>query len=238
MQTCSIPSLLHGFDICHFFNHNVSFIFHFKMPSKSQAVSTAATFCNSRSIVSRSGILPALAHLIESTGTITAPPSTLMDQSKAGVLHSLTPFHSEFLQVALLAGQYRYASAFLASHPMSQTTLDFPYLRIDPSSYLRTHYYAGLVHVGCNNWNAALDSFHLCLTMPCSSVNAVAVAARKKSLLVQCLLLESEELDGNNTDKTKTNVQKRGSGGNSPKSALERRFSICPVLLVLLFANT
>lgn len=193
------------------------------MPSKSQAVSTAATFCNSRSIVSRSGILPALAHLIESTGTITAPPSTLMDQSKAGVLHSLTPFHSEFLQVALLAGQYRYASAFLASHPMSQTTLDFPYLRIDPSSYLRTHYYAGLVHVGCNNWNAALDSFHLCLTMPCSSVNAVAVAARKKSLLVQCLLLESEELDGNNTDKTKTNVQERGSGGNSPKSALESK---------------
>ena len=111
---------------------------------------------------------------------------------------------------------------------MSHTTLDFPYLRIDPTSYLRTHYYAGLVHVGCNDWDAALDSFHLCLTMPCSTVSAVSVAARKKSLLVQCLLLESDELDGNsanNGDTTKTNVQERiiGIPGKSPKSALENK---------------
>ena len=110
---------------------------------------------------------------------------------------------------------------------MSHTTLDFPYLRIDPTSYLRTHYYAGLVHVGCNDWDAALDSFHLCLTMPCSTVSAVSVAARKKSLLVQCLLLESDELDGNNANNsTKANAQERIIGvvaGKSPKSALEKK---------------
>lgn len=70
---------------------------------------------------------------------------------------------------------------------------------MDPTCYLRTHYLAGLVHVGCNNWNAALDSFHLCLTMPCSTVSKIATAARKKSLLVQCLLLEWEELDESTT---------------------------------------
>jgi len=147
-----------------------------------------------------------------------------MNQSKSGVLHSLTPFHSEFLQVALLAGQYRYASAFLASRPMSHTTLNSPYFRIDSSSYLRTHYYAGLVHIGVGNWNSALDSFHLCLTIPCGSVSAVSVAARKKSLLVQCLLLESEELDGSPNPTQKANIQsKTGSDGKSPKSALENK---------------
>eukprot|EP00571_Detonula_confervacea_P006983 CAMPEP_0172322172 /NCGR_PEP_ID=MMETSP1058-20130122/45177_1 /TAXON_ID=83371 /ORGANISM="Detonula confervacea, Strain CCMP 353" /LENGTH=743 /DNA_ID=CAMNT_0013037833 /DNA_START=13 /DNA_END=2247 /DNA_ORIENTATION=- len=193
------------------------------------AVSIAATFCNSRSIIAQSGILPALAHLIESTGTIPPPPSHyLMKQSKS-VLHALTPFHPDFLQVSLLAGQYRYASTFLTSHPTSHTTLDFPYLRLDPTSYLRTHYYAGLVHVGCNDWNAALDSFHLCITMPCSSVSAISIAARKKSLLVQCLLLESEELDRNATaTNSKSNVQTRiggsGSGGaKSSKSVLETK---------------
>jgi len=96
---------------------------------------------------------------------------------------------------------------------------------------LRTHYYAGLVHIGCDEWNSALDSFHLCLTIPCSTVSAISVAARKKSLLVQCLLLESEELDENNVSGSSTssatvsNSQARiGGGGNkAPKSAVENR---------------
>jgi len=95
--------------------------------------------------------------------------------------------------------------------------------------YLRTQYYAGLVHIGCNEWNAALDSFHLCLTLPCSSVSAISIAARKKSLLIQCLLLESEELDGYNCNsayvKTGSNAQERIGGGNSKsqKSNLENK---------------
>ena len=200
----------------------------------------AATFCNSRSIINQSAILPALAHLIESTGTLTAPPSSYRKTkngnkggsngiASGGVLRALTPFHADFLQVSLLAGQYRYASSFLAVNPTSHTSLDFPYLRLDPTTYLRTHYYAGLVHVGCNNWNSALDSFHICLTMPCgSNVSAIAVAARKKSLLVQCILLESEELDDNNAGSAKSgyDAQARGGGigsGKSAKSALETK---------------
>ena len=63
--------------------------------------------------------------------------------------------------------------------------------------YLRYHYYAGLVHIGCDDWNSALDSFYLCMTIPCQTVSAISVAARKKSLLIECILLESEELDDN-----------------------------------------
>jgi len=197
------------------------------------AVSIAATFCNSRSIITQTGILPALAHLIESTGTIAPPPSAYMKSnnrnrrgSSSGVLHALTPFHPEFLQCCLLAGQYRFAQSFLSSRPASHTSLGFPYLRLDATIYLRTHYYAGMVHVGCDEWNAALDSFHLCLTMPCSSVSAISVAARKKSLLVQCLLLESEELDGNNNgggNADKSNAPARVGGGKSQKSTVENQ---------------
>ena len=50
--------------------------------------------------------------------------------------------------------------------------------------------------MGCDDWNSALNSFHLCLTIPCRAVSAISVAARKKSLLCRCLLLEAEELDG------------------------------------------
>ncbi|KAL9186023.1 hypothetical protein ACHAXT_005261 [Thalassiosira profunda] len=190
------------------------------------AAGIAATFCNSRSLVSESGILPALAHLIGSTGTVPEPPPPKNGaKGKAGPpLHALTPFHPDFLQICLLAGQYRYASAFLANHPHSRMTLNFAYLKLDPTTYLRTHYYAGLVHVGCENWNGALDSFHLCLTMPCgTNVSAVAVAARKKGLLVQCLLLESEELDGSALAGMGQQPSRGGGGGGKSKSALENR---------------
>ena len=198
-----------------------------------KAVSVVASYCipHHRSIIVQSGILSALAHLIESTGNV-PPPPFLSSSSKFGsssricLLHSITPFHPEFLQIALFAGQYRYASSFLAYHPTSHTTLDFPYLpTMDPTCYLRTHYLSGLVHMECNQWNAALDSFHLCLTMPCSTVNKLAIAARKKSLLVQCLLLESDEFDGTTTATTATSntnsasskrlVEARGAASSS-----------------------
>lgn len=115
----------------------------------------------------------------------------------------------------------------LASRPVSHTSLDFPYIHLQATQYLQAHYYAGLVHIGCDDWNAALDSFHLCLTVPGSAVSAISVAARKKSLLVQCLLLEDEELDGNGggASSEKSNSQARISGGTgkSTRSALENR---------------
>jgi hypothetical protein len=122
-------------------------------------------------------------------------------------IHSLTPFDPEFIQICLLAGQYRYAQSFLQSRPVCNMTLDFPNFRLHPTMYLRYHYYAGLVHIGCDDWNSSLDSFYLCLTIPCQSLSAISIAARKKSLLVECILVEAEELDKNS-----------GSGGGKKKS--------------------
>lgn len=154
-------------------------------------------------MISKTGILPALDHLIESTGSrsglarlIAISESIASKTAVERGPHSLTPFHPEFLQISLLAGQYHYAQSFLQSHPVSNMTLDFPHhFRLHPTMYLRYHYYAGLVHIGCDDWNSSLDSFYLCLTIPCQAVSAISIAARKKSLLVECILLEAEELD-------------------------------------------
>jgi hypothetical protein len=111
--------------------------------------------------------------------------------------------HADYLLVCHIAGQYRIASHFLSSYPLQCATLDSPILRLasDPtSSLIRAHYNAGLIHVGCESWDDALDSFHSCLVVPTAVVDVIAVAARKKGLLVRCLLLESDELDGRTRD--------------------------------------
>jgi hypothetical protein len=45
-------------------------------------------------------------------------------------------------------------------------------------------------------WDNALDLFDACLVVACLAAGPIAVAARKKGLLVQCLLLGGKELDG------------------------------------------
>jgi hypothetical protein len=146
----------------------------------------------------RSGIVVALARLIEVATTRRQRSRRRFDDDDDVVINVLTPIHAEFLRVCVLAGQYRIASSFLAASPIHRASLDSPLLRlVDPiASLMRAHYHAGLVHVGCEAWDDALDSFHACLVVPCSVVGPIAVAARKKSLLVRCLLLESDELDG------------------------------------------
>ena len=81
----------------------------------------------------------------------------------------------------------------------------------------------------CHDWNSALSSLQLCLTVPCtgSTLNEVAsiiIAARKKMLLIRCLLLEAEEMDGS-TGSLLDVEQRRGSGGTpkSKKSVIENK---------------
>ena len=159
-----------------------------------QAAGVAASFAGSRAAVARSGIVQALSRLIEiGTGGCGEVAARRGD-------NALTHLHADFLRICLLAGQYRRAAAFLSSRPTHRAVLDPACMRLaadDPvSSCLRAHYYAGLVHAGCEAWDDALDSFHACLVLPCSFVGPIVVAARKKGLLVRCLLLEFEELDG------------------------------------------
>jgi hypothetical protein len=96
-------------------------------------------------------------------------------------------------------------------------------LAADPaSSCLRAHYHAGLVHAGCEAWDDARDSFDACLVVPCSAAGPIAVAARKKGLLVRCLLLGDEELDGGRGGGGAADGG-GGPGGRTAGSALEDR---------------
>mmetsp|Transcript_23276 Transcript_23276/g.48178 ORF Transcript_23276/g.48178 Transcript_23276/m.48178 type:complete len:761 (+) Transcript_23276:74-2356(+) len=163
------------------------------------AVGTAATFCQNRSQITRSGIIPALRHLMDRFGTI--PTNEATRDRKTTQFFTLTPFHPEFLQICLLSSHYHYAQTFLQNHPPSQLSLIptfFP--MVDTTTYLRYHYYSGMIHVGCDDWYEALTSFQFCLTIPCQTVSVISVAARKKSLLCHCLILEAEELDGSAFD--------------------------------------
>lgn len=175
--------------------------------------------------ISTSGILHTLLRLIETTITVASPldlhsklnrgnilnVTSISAKEKKTIIHCLTPFHAEFLQCCILSQQFRYAQRFLRSHPVHTHSLILSsknvmasganHPRFDTMSYLRFHYYAGLIHMECQDWNSALSSFHLCLTVPCigsnlSAVSVVSVAARKKMLLIRCLLLEAEDMDG------------------------------------------
>ena len=193
-----------------------------------QAVSIACTLCRDNPHkITTSGILHTLLRLIETTITVASPPdfhlhsklnrgnilnvnSKSMKEEKT-IIHCLTPFHAEFLQCCILSQQFRYAQRFLHTHPVHTHSLILSsknvmassanHPRFDTMSYLRFHFYSGLIHMKCQDWNSALSSFHLCLTVPCigsnlSAVSAISIAARKKMLLIRCLLLEAEELDG------------------------------------------
>jgi hypothetical protein len=97
------------------------------------------------------------------------------------------------------ARQCRHTAAFLASHPKHHAGpgLACMCLPTNPALLcLRMHYNAGLVHAGCEAWDNSLDLFDACLVVPCSAAGPIAVAARKKGLLVWCLLLGGKELGG------------------------------------------
>eukprot|EP00555_Chaetoceros_dichaeta_P003082 CAMPEP_0198249298 /NCGR_PEP_ID=MMETSP1447-20131203/865_1 /TAXON_ID=420782 /ORGANISM="Chaetoceros dichaeta, Strain CCMP1751" /LENGTH=696 /DNA_ID=CAMNT_0043933903 /DNA_START=13 /DNA_END=2103 /DNA_ORIENTATION=+ len=107
----------------------------------SKALGFAAYICSqkSRSLISSSGILPALAKLIigyqrhkafllssasntrKSSTSSTAATTTTQSQEQTEspmARNFLTSVHPEFLQIAILAGHYRLASIFVQRHPV------------------------------------------------------------------------------------------------------------------------
>ncbi len=86
-------------------------------------------------------------------------------------------------------------------------------------SCLRAHYNAGLVHAGCKAWDDALDLLNACIVVSCLAVGLIAVAARKKGLLVRYLLLGGKELDGERGGGT---AAAGGGEGGHDVSRLER----------------
>ena len=93
----------------------------------------------------------------------------------------LAAVHVEFLQACIYAGQYAYAERSVAG------TWPRPTATVSVRNVLRYFYLRGVVHAACQHLDLATRCFRTCLCIPAEVVSAIAVAAWKKLVLVQCL---------------------------------------------------
>ena len=128
-----------------------------------QLAGKAATFCQPRSIISKSGILLAFANSYD---------------------RSISMSSVEFLQCALLAGQYRYTARVIGDD------WPLPGKGTPAELVLRYFYLRGMVHIGCDDFQLAIRCFWTVLSVPSDAVSAIAVDAWKKMVLAKCLLLQ------------------------------------------------
>ena len=90
--------------------------------------------------------------------------------------------HVEFLQCAILAGQYRFARRVVGDEwprPDRATTAD---------QVLRYFYLRGVLHIGCDEFRLAIRCLWTVLSVPAGAVSPVAVDAWKKLVLVKSLV--------------------------------------------------
>lgn len=86
-----------------------------------------------------------------------------------------------------MAEQYRFAARAM------EGTWPRPNAAISVHHVLRYFLFRGMIYVGCNDWTMAVRCFWTCLTIPSEIVSALAVAAWKKLVLVQCLQMEDDD---------------------------------------------
>mmetsp|Transcript_18171 Transcript_18171/g.20978 ORF Transcript_18171/g.20978 Transcript_18171/m.20978 type:complete len:416 (-) Transcript_18171:291-1538(-) len=133
------------------------------IPTLADLAGRAATICHPRSIITKSGIVYALANVQSSTLSIA---------------------NVEFLQCCLLAGQYRFASRVIAEdwpRPEKGTPLVL---------ILRYFYLRGMIHLGCDDFHGAIRCFWTVLSVPFDVASSIAVDAWKKMVLTKCLILQ------------------------------------------------
>ncbi|XP_076905155.1 COP9 signalosome complex subunit 3-like [Bidens hawaiensis] len=92
----------------------------------------------------------------------------------------LTPLHPDFLQVCLLAKCYKIGYGILE---------DDIYEVDQPRDFFLYCYYGGMVCIGHKRFAKALELFHNVVTAPMSTMNAIAVEAYKKYILVSLIHL-------------------------------------------------
>lgn len=97
----------------------------------------------------------------------------------------LTPLDADFLQVCLLAKDYRAALPVLAEEMLSIANPDD--YNFKTKDFLRYFYYAGMICVGVKQYGRALDYFRLGFTTPAVVLSAVMVECYKKYVLVSLL---------------------------------------------------
>uniref|UniRef100_A0A0D3GVU0 COP9 signalosome complex subunit 3 n=1 Tax=Oryza barthii TaxID=65489 RepID=A0A0D3GVU0_9ORYZ len=90
----------------------------------------------------------------------------------------LTPIHADYLLLCLLAKQYK----------AGLSVLEDDILEVDqPKDLFLYCYYGGMIYIGLKKFTIALDFLHNAVTAPMSSLNAIAVEAYKKYILVSLI---------------------------------------------------
>ncbi|KAK1410046.1 hypothetical protein QVD17_36587 [Tagetes erecta] len=92
----------------------------------------------------------------------------------------LTPLHSDFLQVCLSSKCYK----------VGYSILEDDICEVDqPRDFFLYCYYGGMICIGQKRFSKALELFHKVVTAPMSTMNAIAVEAYKKYILVSLIYL-------------------------------------------------
>jgi len=156
-----------------------------------------------------------------------AKGATLTSKGTNG--HYLNYAFVELLQCCILALQYRYASNFARRNPVvaighktnsKRNTNDKVKASADVEAALKYFHYLGMVHLGCNDYEAAIAAFHVCLTIPSKVVSAITVSSWKKTLLARCLLCSRK---GDEVEVLETKQNNRRTGGSSSRES--KKFS-------------
>lgn len=166
----------------------------------------AASACSHRSVISQSGILGALAYQANNSPSSTSENNITGNNNEGG----LTVAAVEFLQCALLAGQYRYAARML------HNDWPRPERRMDVAWVLRYYYLRGCIHVGCDDYDTAIRCFLTTLSIPSDVISQIAIDAWKKMVLCKALVA---------TTMTTTTVQPKQPVSVSPPSAASNSVS-------------
>ncbi|XP_020672830.2 COP9 signalosome complex subunit 3-like, partial [Dendrobium catenatum] len=92
----------------------------------------------------------------------------------------LTALHSDFLFLCLLSKCYQAGTS----------VLDDEVLEIDqPRDFFLFCYYGGMINIGLKRFSKALECLHNVVTAPMSTINAIAIEAYKKYILVALIHL-------------------------------------------------
>lgn len=125
-------------------------------------------------MISQSGVIPVLASLLPVT---TTTPGAAPIQCP-----SLTTIHVELLQTCIYAQQYDYVNQLFCNlWPLP--TSDACHVH----TVFRYYYLRGIVHMYCNEIQQAMRCYETCVCIPSEDVvSAIALAAFKKLILLQC----------------------------------------------------
>lgn len=96
----------------------------------------------------------------------------------------LTPMHACYLSLALKNKNYAAGEALL-----KKKIFDIDPLKtgMTPRDMLLYYYYGGMIYCGLKQWDNALHSFEIAISVPAQAISAIAVESYKKYILVSCI---------------------------------------------------